>query len=610
MKKLLLFLLFTIAGVNAQVSFNPLVMCEEDTDGFAMFDLYAGVETQINNPEDYIIEFYLSAEDFELGLPIPATYMNTTAFQQEILVHIADAENPETFETAPLVLIVGNFPVINDPADLAMCDDFDGVSDGQVTLDLTIMIDQIIEGLQPGYNITFHATQADANTGLNILEGPQAFVASDQQIFVRVADGDSPCYATTSFEIHINDAPAINHPHDQEQCAFNGTNSFNLLFSNTEITMGNPALTVSYYEDSNYEIIISNPTDYSITTSPHTVYVRVQSVDGCTANTTLTLNTVEVPNINFDSVFSCNGIYDLTTVSEGISEEFEVSFYISQEDAASETNPITLPQAYETTAESVWIRRQITGMSGLQCSNIQPIWFEGPGELEAVVMLDGSTLNVNASGYGAMQYKLDNGDFQESDIFENVPYGVHTITITDECGRILIISVEITPAEPTGNPEQEVIPGATLANLEVEGENIQWYDNPGDVPGPPGDNIDVPLPLTTILVDGTTYYASQTIDGVESAERLGVKVHFALANAEHALAGLTLYPNPVKDVLTISGNAVLDTIRIHTILGQQVASAQVNSDTATIDMRPFENGVYILTVNAGNAVKTVKVIKQ
>lgn len=71
-KPLLLLLLGIIANVNAQISFDPLIVCEENTDGFATFDLYTGVESQIESPENYIVEFYASAEDFEMGMPIPA----------------------------------------------------------------------------------------------------------------------------------------------------------------------------------------------------------------------------------------------------------------------------------------------------------------------------------------------------------------------------------------------------------------------------------------------------------------------------------------------------------------------------------------------------------
>lgn len=48
----------------------------------------------------------------------------------------------------------------------------------------------------------------------------------------------------------------------------------------------------------------------------------------------------------------------------------------------------------------------------------------------------------------------------------------------------------------------------TLADIIITGQNIKWYDEAT------GGNL---LPDATLLVDGTTYYASQTIGGCESA---------------------------------------------------------------------------------------------
>lgn len=47
-----------------------------------------------------------------------------------------------------------------------------------------------------------------------------------------------------------------------------------------------------------------------------------------------------------------------------------------------------------------------------------------------------------------------------------------------------------------------------LSDISITGQNIKWYD------ALTGGNI---LPLTTRLENGTTYYASQTISGCESA---------------------------------------------------------------------------------------------
>lgn len=71
------------------------------------------------------------------------------------------------------------------------------------------------------------------------------------------------------------------------------------------------------------------------------------------------------------------------------------------------------------------------------------------------------------------------------------------------------------PVAPTGAANQTLCNGATLAQLTVTGTAIQWYA------GPTGGSV---LPSNTTLVNGTTYYASQTVNGLESTNRLAVTV--------------------------------------------------------------------------------------
>jgi len=79
----------------------------------------------------------------------------------------------------------------------------------------------------------------------------------------------------------------------------------------------------------------------------------------------------------------------------------------------------------------------------------------------------------------------------------------------------LTINVNATPV-PTGLSTQ-VYAGTTntLANLTVAATNIRWYD------AATGGTL---LPSTTALVDGTTYFASQTISNCDSPIRLAVTV--------------------------------------------------------------------------------------
>ena len=71
------------------------------------------------------------------------------------------------------------------------------------------------------------------------------------------------------------------------------------------------------------------------------------------------------------------------------------------------------------------------------------------------------------------------------------------------------------PAAPTGSVNQTLCTGSTIAQLTASGTAIQWYANPSG---------GLPLASTTALVNGSTYYATQTVNGLESINRLAVTV--------------------------------------------------------------------------------------
>ena len=60
---------------------------------------------------------------------------------------------------------------------------------------------------------------------------------------------------------------------------------------------------------------------------------------------------------------------------------------------------------------------------------------------------------------------------------------------------------------PLGDANQDFDPGDTLADLDVTGVNLTWYEDAAGT---------IVIPDTTLLVDGETYYVSQTINGCES----------------------------------------------------------------------------------------------
>lgn len=71
------------------------------------------------------------------------------------------------------------------------------------------------------------------------------------------------------------------------------------------------------------------------------------------------------------------------------------------------------------------------------------------------------------------------------------------------------------PAAPSGSANQTLCSGATVAQISASGTGLLWYSSPS------GGS---PLASNTPLVNGSTYYATQTVNGLESTSRLAVTV--------------------------------------------------------------------------------------
>ena len=91
-------------------------------------------------------------------------------------------------------------------------------------------------------------------------------------------------------------------------------------------------------------------------------------------------------------------------------------------------------------------------------------------------------------------------------------------TATDAAGNTATYTQFITisgVAAPTGDSTQSFCDSATVSDLVVTGQNIQWYD------AATGGNL---LDSTTTMTHEQVFYASQTVNSCESASRLAVLV--------------------------------------------------------------------------------------
>ena len=102
------------------------------------------------------------------------------------------------------------------------------------------------------------------------------------------------------------------------------------------------------------------------------------------------------------------------------------------------------------------------------------------------------------------------------ELIDNTKYYVSQTSSGCESGKTEI-SIKLSDATPpTGNTLQDFCSASnpTLKDVVVTGTAINWYSSLGN-----------PLSETTALQNGETYFATQTVNGCESTQKLAVKVN-------------------------------------------------------------------------------------
>ncbi|WP_136479828.1 T9SS type B sorting domain-containing protein [Cognatitamlana onchidii] len=247
--------------------------------------------------------------------------------------------------------------------DFLLCDDPSGN-----VFNLSSKDDEISNADIPftNFSISYHNSIEDAKADLAPISSPVENPTSPKEIFVRVQDNDSACFALTSFNLIVNTQPNITNPTPLNICDSDDTPDGITVVDptqrNEQITNGNPELFVTYHQNSVDVSTGDNPvTAYINTSRNELLYVRViNTVTGCVATTTLNVSTEISPIVNRDTQFinACdndmdgNAFFDLTEVITPILNGLtgvSTSFHISYEDALSDINAIVDPSNYEYT---------------------------------------------------------------------------------------------------------------------------------------------------------------------------------------------------------------------------------------------------------------------
>lgn len=212
--------------VSASPTANPasdIVQCDDDSnDGITVFDLSAAGTEVLGNqdPNVYTISYHGSQNDADMNAsPLPMMYTSTASTPETIYVRIQTNSNAQCFDTTTFEIEVSLQPTAGNAADLRGCDD--PSNDGVEDFDLFSQDAAILNGQNPlDYDVTYHASQADADAGRNELSSPYRNTSLVQTIYARIENADNTgCYDTSTFVIEVFRRPVISNQGPITICA-------------------------------------------------------------------------------------------------------------------------------------------------------------------------------------------------------------------------------------------------------------------------------------------------------------------------------------------------------------------------------------------------------
>ncbi|HUX95815.1 MAG TPA: HYR domain-containing protein, partial [Bacteroidales bacterium] len=269
----------------------------------------------------------------------------------------------------------------------------------------------------------------------------------------------------------------------------------------------------------------------------YTVTYTSPSAGGCapvTATTSVTITALPVASISYAGAPFCTTVttpqpVTITGTTGGTFSALPAGLSLNTttgEIVPSTSTPATFTVTYTIAAAGGC--SQVTATTNVTITELPTVSISYTGSSFCTNLLVPQTVTINGTGdylggnFSSNPVGLDI-DPVSGIIYPNSSTPGNYIVIYDTgpsggCASVIAttnVAIALTPGAPTGSATQSfcAIDLPDLSDIIVTGSGIQWYD------ASTGGNL---LVSTTLLVTGTTYYASQTISGCESDTRLAV----------------------------------------------------------------------------------------
>ncbi len=359
--------------------------------------------------------------------------------------------NPGTYTVKADIIIQGN-PVVSrktiqiNPLPQAVASSLTQCSpDGTQTnilFNLSKANSDLTAGI-PDRTTTFFLSKSDAENNNDPQPTNYRNTSNPQILHVKVTDLKTGCYSLTELELRANVATIS--PYLIDHCDDDGTEDgfYNFDLSDAQIASDFVSTAmISYYKSIDEALLEQNNVGQRFTnTNPNsqTIYVRIQDARQCLGIFPVHLNVLSLPKIETEATdYICTNLPNK---------------YITLTAGLLSGNLPNLQYDWSSGQKTATINVNLAGIytvkvtNSLGCEKIRTITVlpSNNATIKDIDIVDNTenntaTIYLTNSSIGNYLYSIDapNGPFQESNHFENIAPGFHTIYVYDDrgCGTV------------------------------------------------------------------------------------------------------------------------------------------------------------------------------
>ncbi|MFD2099618.1 FG-GAP-like repeat-containing protein [Flagellimonas iocasae] len=422
---------FKIISTPAPIA-NPLddiLMCDEDYDGYAEFDLTPLEIIIIGSQSGMTVEFYDRNGDL-IPTGSLSAYQNTRMDSETITVRIVDTLSNCYSETTT-DLIVNPIPMVETSYELFGCDD---TNDGFSEYFDTSNISETIIGNQTNMELVY----TDRN-GVEYMDLPNPYtntVAFQETMIVTITNILTGCSTETDLIFTTSSKPELNQIEDILECGDNDGFAFFDTSNIETLLIGNQAgLRLSYFDEDGAPLIDFVSDSYRNSTPfEQEIVVRAEyeSNPTCYAETSFTIIVNTIPEVNLQESYS---LCDLEP-----SLELEVpAIFDSYAWVFEDGTVLSTTYSVSITTEGNYSLVVDKAENGIVCENSYTFSMVR-SELPHIAQVNFQELSgqnyieIIASGDGDFEYSIDGINFFDDATFNGVIGGEYTVYVRDKKG--------------------------------------------------------------------------------------------------------------------------------------------------------------------------------